>query len=74
MDIKAQVEEIVKKVTTDKEFQAEFQKNPEKAIENLSGVDIPDGAVDQVVAAVKAKVAGDKVSGIADGIKSIFNK
>ena len=72
MDIKAQVEEIVKKAATDKNFQAEFQKNPEKAIENLAGIDIPDGAVDQIVAAVKAKMAGEKLGGIADGIKGIF--
>ena len=72
MDIKAQVEEIVKKAASDKNFQAEFQKNPEKAIENLAGIDIPDGAVDQVVSAVKAKLAGDKIGDIAGGIMGML--
>lgn len=72
MDIKASIESVVNKVKNDPEFTKEFQSNPEKAVEKVLGVDIPDGAVDQVVAGVKAKVAGDKVGGAVDAIKKLF--
>jgi len=72
MDIKASIESIVNKVKNDPAFMKEFQSNPEKAVEGALGVDIPDGAVDQVVAGVKAKVAGDKVGGAVDAIKKMF--
>ena len=72
MDIKASIESIVNKVKNDPAFMKEFQSNPEKAVEGVLGVDIPDGAVDQVVAGVKSKVAGDKVGGAVDAIKKLF--
>lgn len=47
-------------------------KNPEKAIENLTGIDIPNGMVDKVIDGVKAKLTGDKLSGAIDSIKKLF--
>ena len=47
-------------------------KNPEKAIENLAGIDIPDGMVDKVVDGVKAKIAGDKLSDAVGSLKKLF--
>lgn len=72
MDIKASIESVVNKVKNDPAFLKEFQSNPEKAVEGVLGVDIPDGAVDQVVAGVKAKMTGDKVGGAVDAIKKLF--
>lgn len=80
MDIKAQITEqvsaIVKKVQSDPAFAKKFQENPEKAIEGVAGIDIPDGMVDQVVTGVKAKLTADKASskaaGALDGIKKLF--
>ena len=72
MDLKEKVEEIVKKVQNDENFKDEFMKNPEKAIEALAGVDIPDGMVDKVIDGVKAKIVGDKVSGAMDSLKKLF--
>lgn len=72
MDIKAKISEIVDKIKGDPSLKAEFTKDPEKAIEKLVGVDIPDGALDSVVTGVKAKLAGDKLSGVADTLKNLF--
>lgn len=72
MDLKEKIEEIVEKVKNDENFKDEFMKNPEKAIENLTGIDIPDGMVDKVVDGVKAKIAGDKLSGAVDSLKKLF--
>ena len=73
MDIKAAIEELVKKVTDDKAMQAKFEKDPVKTVENVIGVDLPDDQVKMIIETVKAKVnqTGDaSASGIADAIKN----
>ena len=70
--IKEQIEKIVEKIKKDPDFKEEFMKDPEKAIEKVTGIDIPDGMVDKVVDGVKAKIAGDKLSGAMDSIKKLF--
>lgn len=72
MDVKEKIEEIVNKVKNDDNFKEEFMKNPEKAIENLAGIDIPDGMVDKVIDGVNAKIAGDQLSGAMDSLKKLF--
>ncbi len=72
MDLKEKIEEIVEKVKKDETFKDEFMKNPEKAIEGLAGIDIPDGMVDKVVDGVKAKIAGDKLSDAVGSLKKLF--
>ena len=73
MDIKAAIEELVKKVTDDKAMQEKFVKDPVKTVEGLLGVDLPDDQVKMIIETVKAKVnqTGDaSASGIADAIKN----
>lgn len=72
MDIKEKINEIVDKVKDDDNFKKEFSKNPEKAIESLAGINIPDGMIDKVIDGVKAKIAGDKISDALDGLKKLF--
>ncbi len=70
--IKEKIEEIVEKIKKDPDFKEDFMKDPEKALEKVTGIDIPDGMVDKVVDGVKAKIAGDKLSGAMDSIKKLF--
>ncbi len=72
MDIKEQIEKIVDKVKNDDSFREDFMKNPEKAIEKVAGIDIPDGMVDKVVDGVKAKIKMDSIGDIAGSIKKLF--
>ncbi len=71
-NIKEKIEEIVEKIKKDPNFKEDFMKDPEKALEKATGIDIPDGMVDKVVDGVKAKIAGDKLSGAMDSIKKLF--
>lgn len=64
MDIKEQIEGAVNKITSDKDLQDNFKKDPEKTVEGVLGVDIPDGVVDKVVAGVKAKMGAGKIGGL----------
>ena len=49
----------------------EFKKDPVKAVESVVGVDLPDDAVNKVVAGVKGKVTLDKAAGVMDALKNL---
>lgn len=69
VDVKEMVDKVVNKAKNDPAFLKKLQSDPEKAIEEVLGIDIPDGVADQVLAAVKSKDALDKVSGVLDMFK-----
>ncbi len=73
MDIKEKITDAVEKITSDKTLMAKFKENPIQAIESVLGVDLPDDAVEKIVAGVKAKLAGDKLSGAVDKLKGLFD-
>ncbi|MDE5946216.1 MAG: hypothetical protein K2G63_02750 [Oscillospiraceae bacterium] len=74
MDIKEKIEEIVKKIKNDKNFEKEFKQNPIKSVENILGVDLPDDKINAIVDGIKAKISVDdmknKIGGIFDKIKN----
>ena len=72
MDIKAQIEQIVERINQDKALQAQFQKDPVKAVESVLGVDLPDDLVEKVVAGVKGKLTAGNLSGAMDALKKLF--
>ena len=72
MDIKAKIEEIVKKLMADKTLMARFEKNPASVIEELVGMDLPDDLVNQIVDGVKAKIKLDQVGNALGAIGKLF--
>ena len=74
MDIKAKIEEIVKKLATDKTLMARFERNPASVIEEYIGVDLPDDQVNQLVEGIKAKIKLDQVGDMLGGIGKLFGK
>ncbi len=72
MDIKAKIEEIVKKVKSDKDFASKFSSDPVKAIESVLGVDLPDDQIKSLIDGVKAKISMDKAGGLLGSIKKMF--
>ena len=72
MDIKEKIEEIVNKITGDKALMDKFQKDPAAAVSELVGADLPEGAVDKVVDAVKAKLGAEQLGGIAGKLKNLL--
>ena len=71
-DIKEKIEELAEKIMKDTVLQAQFKKDPVKAVEKLLGVDLPDDVIDKVVKGVQAKVSVDKVYGAVDALKKLF--
>jgi len=72
MDIKEKIEEIVEKLTSDKDLLKKFDEEPVKVIEKLLGVDLPDDVINQVISGVKAKISVDKASDALGMLKKLF--
>lgn len=72
MDIKAKIEEIVKKLTSSKGLMEKFERNPVAVIEELVGVDLPDDLVNQLIDGIRAKITVDKVSDVLGGLGKLF--
>ena len=68
MDIKAKIEELTKKITSDKTIMEKFKADPIKTVEGLIGIDLPDDQVSKSVDGIKAKISLDKVGGALGGL------
>ncbi|MBQ2724425.1 MAG: hypothetical protein IJF78_01840 [Clostridia bacterium] len=66
-ELKDKIEEIVKKLTENKDLLDDFKKNPIKVVEKLIGIDLPDEKLEAVVDGVKAKLSFDKLDDALDG-------
>ena len=62
MDIKAKVDEIVRKIKADDGLGKRFLKEPVKTLEDLLGVDLPDEQVKALVENVKKKLQSGEVA------------
>ena len=65
MDIKAMAQEIIEKIKADKDFAANFKKDPIKTVEKLLEVDLPEDQIEAIVKLVKTKVDLDKLGDLA---------
>lgn len=72
MDIKEKINEIVEKISKDDPLQAQFKKDPIKAMEKILGVDLPNDTMDKIVAGVKAAMTSDQLSGALGKLKKLF--
>lgn len=72
VDVKEQINKIVKEVSSNPNIKEQFEKEPVKVIEKTIGVDLPDDVVMKIVDGVKAKLTVDGVSKAADTLKGIF--
>ena len=74
MDIMAKIEDVVKKLMSDKNLMAKFERNPASVIEQLVGVDLPDQQVNQLVEGIKARIKLDQMGDVLGGIGKLFGK
>ena len=74
MDIKAKIEETVRKLMNDKSLMAKFERNPVSVIEELIGIDLPDQQVNQLIDGIKARIKLDQVGDVLGGIGKLFGK
>lgn len=74
MDIKTEAEKIIKKLTEDETVKANFKKDPVKTVTDLLGIKLDNDTINQIVAAVKAKVNLDDAKSLLGGLKGILGK
>ncbi len=74
IDIKEKIEQIAKKLLSDKTLMARFEKNPTSVIEEYVGIDLPDDVVNKLVDGIKAKIAAGKVGDALEGLGKLFGK
>ena len=74
MDIKKEIEKVVKKLLSDKDLLEKFEKNPVKVVEELIGVDLPDDMINKIIDGVKAKISLDKVGDALGALSGLFGK
>ena len=71
-DLKTKIEEIVEKIKNDKDFAKKFKADPVKALEDVSGIDIPEDKIEEIITMVQAKIKIDKVDDVLDNIKDLL--
>ena len=72
-EVKKKIEEIVKKVTTDKDFAKEFKNDPVTAVEKVLGVDLPNDKINAIIDGVKAKMTVDTAKDMMNKAMDFLN-
>jgi len=68
--LKDKIEKIVEKIKNDKDFEKKFKEDPVKALEDVSGIDLPEDKINDIITAVKTKIKIDdsKILGKIGGL------
>ena len=74
INMKEKMEELVKKIASDKELREKFLKNPIGVIEELTGLDLPNDQLEKLADGIKAKLAADSLGDTLSGLGKIFGK
>lgn len=74
MDIKATIERAVSSIVGDKSKVEAFKKDPVGTVKSVIGGAVSNDVINQVVTAVRAKLAGNAVSGVIGKIGGLFGK
>lgn len=74
MDIKQEIEKVVKSITGDQAKIDAFKKDPAGTVKEYLGDSVSSDVVDKVVSGVNAKIAGNKISDAASSIGGLFKK
>ena len=72
--MKEKIEQIVKKLMSDKKLMEKFKAKPVSVIEELLGVDLPDEVVEKIIDGVKAKIDLDKIGDALGALGGLFGK
>lgn len=70
-DIAKRIKAIMK---DDDQFEARFDRNPAKAIEEVLGIDLPDEKVNKIVTLVRTKLDSDRIEDLLEEGKAKIGK
>lgn len=66
MEIKSEIETIVKAIKEDKNFAKKFKKDPKAAIMSVVGEELAQDKLDDILKSVKGKFSMDELSKLLD--------
>jgi len=72
--IQAKISAVVEQLKNDDALRREFQQEPVKTLEKLLGVDLPDEALEKVIAAVKANLSAKDMGQLFSAAHKFFSK
>ena len=72
LDVKEKVDELVQKLQKDPALLKSFQADPVKALEKLTGMDLPDDQLKPLVAGIQTKLAATSIGDKLEGLKKLF--
>ena len=72
IDIKAKIEELAAKLQKAPALLKRFQQDPVKALEELTGLHLPEEQLQPLVTGVKAKLAAADLGDALGGLKKLF--
>ncbi len=74
-NIQEMIEQVVEKLTGNKNLLANFKKDPIAAVKSILGkIDLDNDVLEKIVAAVKGKIDLDAITEKAGGIGNILGK
>lgn len=71
-DIREKVDELVRKLQSDPSLLKNFQSDPVKTLEQLTGVDLPEQQLQPAIAGIKARLGAGQLENALDGLKKFF--
>lgn len=74
MDVKAKIEEIIKEIEKNPALLKNFKSKPVETVKSLLKVDLPEDALNAVVAGVKAKLNGKDAAEALNTLSGLFGK
>lgn len=72
MDLQAKITEVVDKIKADPEFAAKFMEDPVKALEEVTGLDLPDDQINPFIESIKEKVNLGGAGNLLGKLKNLF--
>ena len=73
-DIKKIIEDVVEKISENKDLKEKFMKDPVSVLEKLLGVDLPNDQIDALIDGIKAKLAIDDIGDALGKLGGLFGK
>ncbi len=72
MDIKEKISEAAEKIKNDPQLLKTFQNDPVKALESLTGLDLPEDQIEMLIKGIKAKLGADDIAEKLGALGKLF--
>ena len=72
--LQEKISAVLEQLKKDPALRQDFQQEPVKTLEKVLGVDLPDEAIEKILAAVKANLSAKDVGQLFNAAHKLFSK